>query len=253
MNKIMKAISELRGDYSFDEDNLVVCIKANSVFKLGHIERYSCDAYSDLNTKYWSALCSRKEFNETLEQLEASFGASCSYDDYIAEFWSGAPKGYNYFSKENTEHYDCFLRVKGDTLMVMRKETGFTECFDVSELGKYDYVERPIPKQTKPVYTQAMKDNGDMVEAGMLFATKTGEYAAEYTNKKSIVFTDEEGFLISLNRGYAKPIDQRTPKEKAIDDLRNADESVCNNINWHENFLQLIIDGKICGVKWVGE
>lgn len=47
--------------------------------------------------------------------------------------------------------------------------------------------------------------------------------------------------------------DKRTDKEKALDDLFNADEHVANDINWHENFLQLIIDGQISNVKWVGK
>ena len=69
----------------------------------------------------------------------------------------------------------------------------------------------------KPVYTQEMADNGRIVECGMVFATEAGEYVAEYTNRKSVVFCDENGFLISIDRGHIKPINTRTDEEKLID------------------------------------
>jgi hypothetical protein len=57
-----------------------------------------------------------------------------------------------------------------------------------------------------PVFTQEMSDNGFRVQAGDKFSTEAGEYIAECTNEKSVVFTDENGFLVAINRGYAKPI-----------------------------------------------
>jgi hypothetical protein len=59
---------------------------------------------------------------------------------------------------------------------------------------------------SKPVYTQEMYDNGFRVQAGMKFSTEAGEYIAECTNEKSVVLTDENGFLVAINRAYAKPI-----------------------------------------------
>ena len=47
-----------------------------------------------------------------------------------------------------------------------------------------------------------------------------------------------------------KPIDTRTDKQKAIDDLFKLDESICNNTKWHENFIDAIIEGKIRGVSF---
>ena len=70
---------------------------------------------------------------------------------------------------------------------------------------------KPAPAQA---YTQEMADNGVQVEAGMKFATEAGGYIAEYTNKKSVCFTDENGFLVTITRGYAKPL---TPPITLID------------------------------------
>lgn len=120
--------------------------------------------------------------------------------------------------------------------------------FDTWQISKRKLTPKPQP--TTPVYTQEMADNGRIIESGMLFATNTGEYIAEYTNKNSICFTDENGFLVTITRGYAKPIDNRTDEDKAIDDLvarfgmqRSAAKVALVDIKV----------GKIHGVKWVGE
>jgi hypothetical protein len=60
--------------------------------------------------------------------------------------------------------------------------------------------------KTGPVFTQEMVDNGCQVEHGMRFMTEAGEYVALFTNIKSVCFADEYGFLIAINRRYAKPI-----------------------------------------------
>lgn len=67
----------------------------------------------------------------------------------------------------------------------------------------------------KPVFTKEMADAGDTVEVGMLFATECGEYEAVCVNNKSIVFSDECGWLVSIPKGKAKPIP--TEREKAIE------------------------------------
>jgi len=110
----------------------------------------------------------------------------------------------------------------------------------------------PIPpkQKSKPVYTQELEDNGSIVEAGMLFATEAGEYTAEYTNKKSIVFTDEDGFLISINRRYAKPIDMRTDEEKALDDLIKRTSTALSKTVLASYILTDIKAGRIHNVTW---
>ena len=57
-----------------------------------------------------------------------------------------------------------------------------------------------------PEFTQEMYNNGEMPKVGMIFSTEAGEYIAEYTNEKSVCFTDENGFLVAINRGHAKPL-----------------------------------------------
>jgi hypothetical protein len=59
---------------------------------------------------------------------------------------------------------------------------------------------------SKSVYTKLMWQCDELPKIGMMFATEAGEYIAEYTNEKSVCFTDENGFLVAINRGYVKPI-----------------------------------------------
>jgi hypothetical protein len=61
-------------------------------------------------------------------------------------------------------------------------------------------------EMVEPEFTQEMYNNGEMPKVGMIFSTEAGEYIAEYTNEKSVCFTDENGFLVAINRGYAKPL-----------------------------------------------
>ena len=107
--------------------------------------------------------------------------------------------------------------------------------------------------EVKLVYTKAMQDAGEQIKVGMKFRTEAGEYIAELVNGLSVCFTDEFGFFVAINISLAKGIDTRTDKEKAIDDLFNLDELICNDIKWHENFLDGIIAGKITGVTWAGK
>ena len=134
-------------------------------------------------------------------------------------------------------------------------------------------------ESVKPVYTNQMRDDDVLPEIGLNcllsesrnghdgysafvagnnageqvyitahFETRTGlKMAAYFSNNENKRFGG-----VACAIAFA-PIDTRTDKEKAIDDLFKLDESICNNINWHENFLDKIIEGKVHGVKWVGK
>jgi hypothetical protein len=161
--------------------------------------------------------------------------------------WSKAPEGATHYSTAGT-----FLKE-------INGKFAFFTC-GVSHGGwLIDNHHQPdrinlTPRPIKPVYTQAMKDKGIHVKAGMMFTTEVdGNYTAELVNDKSVCFTDEDGFLIALNIHMAKPIDTRTDTEKAIDDLRKMDESICNDTEWHKNFIEAIKSGKVHGITFTGE
>ena len=113
------------------------------------------------------------------------------------------------------------------------------------------------------VYTQEMADNGELPSVGMecliynaeLMNPEYEKATIDFVGCHVIVYSSESCTERTCNLELVrfKPIDTRTKKEKAIDELRDFDNSICNDTEWYANFLQAIIDGKITGVKWVGE
>jgi hypothetical protein len=96
----------------------------------------------------------------------------------------------------------------GFTCNYMTASNGFGFYFDIH--GRKTFIDEDnwelAEDTSKTVYTQEMHDKGELPAVGMSFATEAGEYIAKYTNEKSVCFTDENGFLVAINRGYAKPI-----------------------------------------------
>ncbi len=157
--------------------------------------------------------------------------------------WDDAP--------EDSTHWDSsscvFCNVKG-----YWREGDYISFDDQWGWGSERYIAKPVT--LSPIYTQELEDNGSIVESGMLFATEAGEYTAEYTNKKSIVFTDEDGFLISINRRYAKPITPpKTDTEKAISDFHCYGFGDGLTAKASILALDLIKAGKVHGVTFTGE
>lgn len=109
-------------------------------------------------------------------------------------------------------------------------------------------------------YTQEMYDAGELPRAGMkaMYDGKEVTVIGFKTNG-AIVFEMQNGFTNSMCKPTGnhniKPIDTRTDKEKAIDDLSesyeiwNKKHSILVFIEW---FIEDIKAGKITGVKWVG-
>ncbi len=212
--------------------------------------------------------------------------------DYTSlEFWKDAPKGKNFalFNKRkglkrfftekpikdgDTGESACWLDRDSRTLylrrhwkLIKRKRPQSTPTETPEEKEALDsIVNKPL------VYTQEMSDNGVLPSVGMRFLC--GEEMEE--DLRTIDFKDKEVEVIGISKhknrdiitfhhntlgigcgiffsSWVKPVDTRTKKEKAIDELRDFDNSICNDTEWYANFLQAIIDGKITGVKWVGE
>ncbi len=208
--------------------------------------------------------------------------------DYTSlEFWKDAPEGYDYAVIRNKATDNVSFYKDAPTYQCIFKHGNhhYMLCFkkgDVKYNAKYYHVvKRPQSIQTetpeekealdsivnKPlIYTQEMADNDELPSVGMQCMYRdscTGNYIlveVMYISEWAIVIKqvgDGYGKDVEIakyiDNANLKPIDQRTKKEKAIDELRNLDDSICNDIEWHANFLQAIIDGKITGVKWVGE
>ena len=276
MKTVIDAVNEFKGDYNCKDvsdtcDQIIVAMKNFYGYSVGDIEVGSGNRYDGRGP--WRAICTIKEFLATVAECETNFGkCKQSYSDYKFDYhlhpalkrnkptkelamdidWSKAPEG--------ATHHVAYLKdgSMNEFVEYIKTEKSGEAYYSMTDGGHWStYVEKddnftltPRPQPT-PVFTQEMADNGVQVEAGMRFATEAGEYIAEYTNKKSVVFTDENGFLVTVTRGHAKPIDIRTDTEKAIDSLDDFNLCMCNG--WQEDVIGFIKSGEFHGVKWVGE
>ena len=166
--------------------------------------------------------------------------------------WSKSPEGtthydnnsavYNWIKKDNDDYY-------------YESNNGAWSRWSPSEQTISNFFKKPIP-----VFTQKMADDYELPVVGMLFTTETGaNYTIDMINKKSVVFIDEDGFLIGIPIGLVKPIDTRTDEEKTLDDLWDSYRTG-EKIHFEKDdrpeithdILRAIKENKIHGVKWVG-
>ncbi len=83
-------------------------------------------------------------------------------------------------------------------------------------------------ESAKPVFTQAMADAGERVKVGMLFSTATGKYTALMVNDSQVVFERGSlGFVVETH-AFIHPIDTKTDKEKAVDEMLKSLETFDN-------------------------
>ena len=115
---------------------------------------------------------------------------------------------------------------------------------DKSPLEKDSIVKKPL------VYTQEMADNGELPSVGSEFLHKGSVATTLSTSNEHggvVTFTVDNGCSIDCcwnNDAWVKPIDTRTKKEKAIDEI----ESELSKIAYStRSALELAYD------EWVGE
>ena len=148
-------------------------------------------------------------------------------------------------------------------LRLWQRELKSQEARDINERFK---------ELEQPVFTQAMSDNGELPEKGVkcqgyvLAETKTqgqpcNKWIEGYFIKKAqapnggmcFLFESAGGHSYILNaESHIKPIDTRTDKEKAVDDIRKITmPDKLTEVEW--DIVAAIRSGQITGVKWVGE
>ncbi|HHZ70960.1 MAG TPA: hypothetical protein EYN54_11935 [Methylococcaceae bacterium] len=139
--------------------------------------------------------------------------------------------------------------------LVSQLETNFGECDQCySDYLAGVKVDGILESLTKPVFTKDMYDNDELPPVGSevefnttFFTTVTSnkgtcEIIAYFGGKVWLNVIDID-FVINLNVIEFKPIDTRTDKEKAIDDILNGGYSAGTT-------RELL---SIAYVKWVGE
>ena len=126
----------------------------------------------------------------------------------------------------------------------------FNQC--VKELSEAKWM-------SKPVYTQEMKDKGELPSVGMKFIdvlyNKHTVVTAIFRHDNQVVYVAGKGngkkyFGAELRE--CKPIDTRTDKEKTDDLFKIYLKG--EQVSTHKTFTQAVIDGDFGdNVKWVGE
>ena len=158
--------------------------------------------------------------------------------------------------------------VKADKKLLKKRTEDKISCY-VCNIGAYpmqqycgncghELLSELIPPKPQPIFTKAMQDAGELPCIGMevsfdrMIVTIVG-----FTLKGMPVFEMPNGTVdyFNSNNSY-RPIDTRTDKEKAIDDLiesyrvgvsDSAAKDACSIM------MKAIQSGKIHGVKWVGK
>ena len=117
-----------------------------------------------------------------------------------------------------------------------------------------------LPSVTaKPIYTQEMCDNGELPSVGMeCLIKKSHQSDTEFNEGFIIGFSKDREWLVfsdyldnleqhNINNGIYrfKPIDNRTPKEKAVADLMDEQASLIGNIAYMKKSFGIAYD------KWV--
>ena len=275
--KIMDAVNKLKGDIRntespSDDDKFL--------YASNDADYFICSSKKDIFIEV-DFICDTEEFNDLVSQLETKFGESSlkhlhiwqqglkrqpetdeQFKDKLNEMdkelkamdiWKDAPEDATHYNPSDFVELCKYYKLSGKEYVYF-----YNGCWESSGASKKGLdeclIERPKPSQL--VFTQAMADNGELPVVGM-------ECCYSSLNRivwnKCTIIAYYDGFVWTSDNGIRqlsltafKPIDTRTDKEKAIDNLMffgdQGQDSDGANFN-----LEAIIAGKIHGVKWVGE
>tara|TARA_R110001606_G_scaffold385158_1_gene548513 strand:- start:12945 stop:13838 length:894 start_codon:yes stop_codon:yes gene_type:complete len=201
--------------------------------------------------------------------------------DYTSlEFWKDAPDGATHCvpSKYGASYYKlvCGERLmlnekNGDGWVASDNRSDFLDVYkSVVNRPQSTLTETPEEKEAldsivnKPlVYTQEMADNGELPSVGMKIKLQYNQFSQPIECELLFIsdqymIAKKDNFEQHYHRGTWKPepIETRTKKEKAIDDM--VEQLTMEGIVTYDNIiLKILIEkfvgNKITGVKWVGE
>ena len=183
---------------------------------------------------------SEKEFNAQVKECSNNVG----FPSVTAVDWSNAPEGATHFSCGLGHSSQWFYKAECGELLLCKEIHGAWElsCNTINFLNNNDdLIEKPQP--TKPVYW----DGKEELKVGMTVLVNG--------SKRVILLTaDDDGDYVTMNDDgnydfdsihYIKPIDNRTPKEKAVNDLMDEQASLIGNIAYMKKSFGIAYD------KWV--
>lgn len=248
MKKVWDAVSEFEGYISNIPVNgiqgealIVLCIRDVDGAKSGLMYGGSVG----FNEDFYCQVCTYKEFDELVAEMETNFGKSTPEDyftwiatkddtskatkleveskvDYKSEeFWKDAPEGATHYGEEDSEFNHGFYKVIDNSAPLYHDGSDWLECEETQSL-----IPRPQPK---PVYTQAMYDKGELPSVGMFIMVDDCNGCGMYIDVEVMYCSDSICVINDGNNDHSfcphsfriSPIDNRTEKEKAIDDMHD--------------------------------
>ena len=204
------------------------------------------------------AICGEKQFNALVKELSGCPIALAEWQASKNDIdWSETECTYALVN--NKDAVTCFFinKPKLTNCKGYYKTTSNSTLYNTNH---WEIKKRPQPKPTPLIYTQEMADKGELPSVGMECMVTDFIYDNKKSFKGVILFVGIE-FIIWFHGGTEycqnkselkfEPIDTKTNKEKAIDDLKEFfNQEKC----WtHKSLIQAVIDGNIHGVKWIGE
>ena len=278
LKRVWDAVNELRGEWIFEckelwEEKINYIITFES--KLTPSECNFNDNLISINYKEFKALVEEMELGLDVNPVNHGHYLNYVYadktlleketkPDYTSlEFWKDAPEGAQYYRADCEKFFASWYKDITDhsyKTWVVGKSHSWTHCHYKSPCLIENMVKRPqsTPTETpeekealdsivnKPlVYTQEMADNGELLSVGMKAMIKGFE-------REILLGPDSDGDYITMNgegsydfdsANQFKPIDTRTKKEKAIDDIvKTLERSIA-----YKEAAEIIYN------EWVGE
>lgn len=170
--------------------------------------------------------------------------------------WNNAPEWATSYAKLKNKDWYYYLNDKCYAFLTNLDEVyeyGLTdESTEHFLFGDFDVLEeRPV----KPVFTQAMADNGELPPVGSEFMHKGVLAVALSTSAEHdgvVTFTTDNGCSVECcwnNDAWVKPVDTKTDKEKLFDEINSIPRIYIADA---EEFLNKIVSGKLHGVTFTG-
>ncbi|PHR55937.1 MAG: hypothetical protein COA43_14555 [Robiginitomaculum sp.] len=227
---------------------------------------HHCQA-SDMRAFYgaYRLICTIDQFSACIDELSTNFGTNCTYAEYKKQWenavgidWSEAPEGATHYDTSPDVHPWIKQGDKGNKFYYFNEWAAYN--YNIADFDTI--IAKPQP--AKPIYTQSMVDEGVLPVAGMecLFTNRCDantiyeKCTIEYIGDLYCVVILEDnrqGCSRIANYDFKPLTPPKTDTEKAIDDLRDMDESISNNNDWHKNFIDAIKNNEIHGVTFTGD
>tara|TARA_R110000772_G_scaffold222931_3_gene333361 strand:+ start:1325 stop:2071 length:747 start_codon:yes stop_codon:yes gene_type:complete len=192
---------------------------------------------------YYQYICTIKEFNEAVKSTK----------ELDMDIWKNAPDGATHYGYETETHYKGFYKILdvSDGFWHDGSRWLMTESWP-------DITPKPEVKPT-PVYTKEMADNGVFPVVGMECLVlntncsnpKYIKALIKYVGQKVVYnYMDYPERCDNVKTLKFKPLDTRTDKEKAIDDMYKSLNKDDSRQGGCDDLFDDIKAGKIHGVSF---